>query len=140
MIIDLILDRQDGEEYNAREFFARINEYNEIWPEICRPILDAMYYHTDNDVRRELCNYIDNNGYNPKIKDYINSVNWIKRGVLKYRIWHNIGRAKYVVDFHNGQKMYKDGSDFWDIAIFSNKKAFDKYIMNLKRAGYSYSY
>lgn len=29
------------------------------------------------DVRNALCQYIDENEYNPEIKKYINSVNWL---------------------------------------------------------------
>ncbi len=140
MIIDLILDRQDGEEYNAREFFARINEYAEIWPEICRPIILTMDWGTDEDVRLELCRYIDREGYNPQIKDFINSVNWIKRGQKYYKVFSNIGKARYILSYTDGQKMHSDGSDFWDIAIFSNKKAFDEAIMKWEKLGYRFSY
>jgi len=76
MIIDLILNRKDGYEYSARDFYYDVLGYRDIWPELSDPITKAMDSGTEADVRRELCKYI-NNGYNPKIKKYINSVNWI---------------------------------------------------------------
>ena len=47
-----------------------------------------------------------------------------------------IGRAKYVISFHDGEKKHKDGSNFFDIAIFSNKKDFFKRISQLKKDNY----
>lgn len=47
-----------------------------------------------------------------------------------------IGRAKYVVNYHDGVKTHPDGSKFFDIAIFSNKKTFDAFVADLKKKGY----
>ena len=77
MIIDLILDRKDGQPYNAREFYNDVMQYAETWPEMANPITRAMDDSDENDVRRELCAYIDSQDYNPEIKDYINSVQWL---------------------------------------------------------------
>lgn len=41
------------------------------------PISRALDGGTEEDVKRELCLYIDDNGYNPAIKDYINSIQWL---------------------------------------------------------------
>ena len=49
----------------------------------------------------------------------------------------NIGNAKYVVNYHNGIKKHKDGSRFFDLAIFSNKKKKDIFIKGLLFSGYS---
>lgn len=77
MIIDLILDRKDGLRYNAREFYADVMMYGKTWPELAHPITRAMDEGEEEDVRRELCTYIDNAGYNPAIKEYVNSVCWL---------------------------------------------------------------
>ena len=79
MIIDLILDRRDAEkygdfEYNARAFYFGVMGYGEIGHEITR----AMDGGTESDTKRALCDYIDNNEYNPKIKDYIKARVWSK--------------------------------------------------------------
>lgn len=55
---------------------------------------------------------------------------------MEYNIRHNIGKAKYVVNFHNGEKQHKDGSKFFDIKIFSNKKHRDKFVTSLRQQGY----
>jgi hypothetical protein len=48
----------------------------------------------------------------------------------------NIGKAKYTVSFHNGIDKNKDGSDFFAIAIFHNKKKRKTFIDNLKKQNY----
>lgn len=50
----------------------------------------------------------------------------------------NVGTAKYVVNFHNGTKKHKDGSRFYDIKIFRNKKKLKEFITNLENLGYTY--
>lgn len=48
----------------------------------------------------------------------------------------NIGTAKYTVSYHNGKKKHKDGSPFFDIAIFRNKKKLMAFIRELVSDGY----
>ena len=45
--------------------------------------------------------------------------------------YQNVGKAKYVVSYSNGNKQYKDGSEFFDIAIFRSKKAKTDFITKL---------
>jgi len=54
----------------------------------------------------------------------------------KYEIMYNIGHAKYVVNFHDGIKKYEDGSDFYDINIFKNKKLLTAFVHELVGDGY----
>jgi hypothetical protein len=77
MIIDLILDRYDDErrgdfDYNAHDFYIAAMGYGRIGDEITR----AMDGGTEADTKNALCAYIDNNDYNPRIKDYINARVW----------------------------------------------------------------
>lgn len=58
----------------------------------------------------------------------------------RYNIMHNVGMAKYVVNFHDGVKTHRDGSEFFDIAIFSNKKKMNDFIKDLQANGYIYSF
>ena len=74
MIIDRILDRKYGVEYNARNFYYDMMAYGGRGVEISR----AMDFGTEDDVKRELCRYIDLGEYNPQIKSYIKSVNWLE--------------------------------------------------------------
>ena len=55
----------------------------------------------------------------------------------KFSIQNNVGTAKYIVNFSNGEKFNKDGSIFWDIRIFKNKKKRDSFIKELTRSGYT---
>lgn len=50
-------------------------------------------------------------------------------------IQYNIGNSKYVVNFHTG-KTNADGSKFYDVAIFSNKKKMKSFIGYLIIKGY----
>lgn len=54
----------------------------------------------------------------------------------KFYIQQNVGTAKYLVNYYNGVKKHEDGSDFYDIAIFSNKKKLDDFVKELKSKGY----
>ena len=77
MIIDCILDRKDGSNYNPHEFYNKMIEYDEVFGGIAWDIIRAMDYGEEADVKKALCEYIDKQGYNPAIKDYINSVSWL---------------------------------------------------------------
>jgi hypothetical protein len=57
-------------------------------------------------------------------------------GMKKFYIQYGIGRAKYVVMYHGGKKKHKDGSNFYDIAIFKNKKDLEKFKNSLLKKGY----
>ena len=76
MIIDLILDRKDGYPYNVRDFFYYVSAYET--KDGLFPISRALDSGTEEDVKRELCNYILENGYNKTICNYINSVSWLE--------------------------------------------------------------
>lgn len=54
----------------------------------------------------------------------------------QYYTMQNIGKVKYLVNFHNGVKKHKDGSSFYDIRTFTNKNLFDKFVKELKNNGY----
>jgi len=73
MIIDLILNRKDGETYSARQFYAGVMQYGEIG----HGIAAALDSGENKDVQRELCTYIDEQEYNPDIKNYINDQEWL---------------------------------------------------------------
>jgi len=61
-------------------------------------------------------------------------------GIVKnYNIQHNIGHAKYVVNFHDGQQTHSDGSPFYGIKIFKNKKDLNSFVGSLSQQGYVYT-
>lgn len=52
-------------------------------------------------------------------------------------VQYNVGRkGNYIVNFHDGEKTHKDGSPFFDMRIFRNKKEFEKFQKQLKEEGY----
>ncbi len=54
----------------------------------------------------------------------------------RFYVQHNIGKAKYVVSYHDGSKRHQDRSDFFDIALFRSKKALAKFLSTLTNNGY----
>ena len=62
--------------------------------------------------------------------------NALNEGDKLYYTQDNIGKAKYTVSKHDGKQTHKDGSDFYDIAIFKNVKKRDAYIKDLIKQGY----
>jgi hypothetical protein len=58
----------------------------------------------------------------------------------KYKIQFGVGKSKYVVNHYDGQKQHKDGSAFFDIAIFKNMKDKDNFVKELRSKGYKREY
>jgi len=57
-----------------------------------------------------------------------------------YNEQSNVGKSKYVVNHYDGQKKHKDGSAFFDIAIFKNMKDKNAFVAELKSKGYISKY
>ena len=55
-----------------------------------------------------------------------------------YNTMQNIGKVKYVINFHNGIDKHRDGSRFFGIKTFHNKKDFTKAIAKMIKDGYKY--
>lgn len=77
MVIDLILNRKDGNKYNARTFYNDVMEYSRTFPDIATPIASALDCGNETDVRKQLTLYIVQQDHNIDIVQYINSVNWL---------------------------------------------------------------
>tara|TARA_R100000995_G_scaffold26619_1_gene11622 strand:- start:87 stop:407 length:321 start_codon:yes stop_codon:yes gene_type:complete len=54
----------------------------------------------------------------------------------RYNTMRDIGKSRYVVNYHDGIKKHEDGSDFFDIAIQSNKINHNNFIKRLVKEGY----
>ena len=67
-------------------------------------------------------------------------VKGIDEGKKRYYQKDGIGKAKYTISYHDGKKTHKDGSDFFDIQIFKNKKDLAKFVNALHNAGYVYGF
>lgn len=57
-------------------------------------------------------------------------------GEKVYNLQNGIGKTKYAVNYHDGVKAHRDGSPFYDIALFSNKEALAAFLKTLKQSGY----
>ena len=64
-------------------------------------------------------------------KEFLNLSESIDKEV-KINIQYNIGKCKYVVSYSYGDKKHKDGSEFFDIAIFKSKVKMNKFITKLQ--------
>ena len=60
--------------------------------------------------------------------------------IKQYHIRYNIGKSKYVVNYHDGVKTHQDGSPFSDISIFKNKKDLNAFVKSLETQGYVYAH
>ena len=76
MLIDLILDRKDGQPYNARQFYNEVSDYIDVFPSYM-DVTRAMDSGTEADVQRALCEYVAREEYNPALTAYIRSVQWL---------------------------------------------------------------
>lgn len=54
----------------------------------------------------------------------------------RFYVQNNIGMAKYLVSYHDGKQKHSDGSDFFGIKIFKNKKKLAQCIADLESNGY----
>ena len=74
MIIDEILNRKDGADYTAESMRYIYDEATTFgYTELAR----ALDGGDNSDIVRELCAYIDDNGYRKTIKEYVRGQNWI---------------------------------------------------------------
>ncbi len=58
--------------------------------------------------------------------------------IKMFNTQYNVGKAKYIVNYHDGIKKNEDGSNFFDMKIFKNKKDFSAFINKLKNDNYIY--
>jgi len=64
----------------------------------------------------------------------------VNEGKKRYYQQDRVGSAKYTISYHDGKKKHKDGSDFFDIKIFRNKKDLAKFVNTLSKSGYVYGF
>lgn len=115
MIIDLILDRKDGAFYDPHDFYMEVASYGEITPVHSERITRAMDCGEEEDVRRELMNYILQNGYNENLKDYIESVKWLEKDKAYI----------YILDKENDRILARDVTNLIHTAGLSTMAGMD---------------
>lgn len=75
MIVDVILDRKDGSSYSPLMLLTYTD--NRVYGDSFEYILRAFQDLDEDRVKEALKRYIDEQGYNPDIKKYIDSVDWL---------------------------------------------------------------
>jgi hypothetical protein len=55
---------------------------------------------------------------------------------MQFYILERVGKARYVVNHHDGAKTHPDGSKFFDIKICHNKRLLKTFVAGLVRRGY----
>ena len=104
---------------------------------LARDYVSKAYHYLDSEektsenIDRNFRTYADDEGDDEGPVD---------EGKKRYNVMYGVGSSKYTVNFHDGKSKHKDGSDFFDIAIFKNKKDLAKKINDLTKQGYIYSY
>ena len=73
---------------------------------------------------------LDNNG------KYFMGKEKIAMSDKRYYIMYNVGTTKYLVNYHDGIQKHKDGSDFFGMKSFKNKKTMNNFISELLNQGY----
>ena len=53
-----------------------------------------------------------------------------------YEQWMG-GKIKYTVNFHDGVQTHKDGSPFYGVAVFKNKRNKNDFVKRLVSEGYT---
>lgn len=54
----------------------------------------------------------------------------------KYYTMYNVGKAKYLINYFDGESFYPDGSEFYGVKIFSNKREFERELRRMEKEGY----
>lgn len=54
-----------------------------------------------------------------------------------YYFQYNVGKSKYVLNYHDGEKKHPDGSNFYDIFLTNNKKKLVAKVKELQAQGYT---
>ena len=108
MLIDIILDRKDGQAYNSRAFYNACMGYAQTFP-CCLPVVRALDGGTEQDVISELCNYIQEQGYNPEICKYVASVKWLEDDAPAQTEEQHDGEIHYLVEETTKRKCFAFG-------------------------------
>ena len=108
----------------------KLNNYKDIHKDIDSSIGEGF----SSDAQRKAAFA---NGYEEKGKKKNESVN---EGKKRYYQQDRVGSAKYTISYHDGKKKHKDGSDFFDIQTFRNKKDLAKFVNTLHKGGYVYGF
>jgi hypothetical protein len=72
-----------------------------------------------------------------KAFDLTKKINELLDDTKRFYTQQDVGKVKYLVNYYDGVKKHKDGSNFYDVATFSSKKKLDDFVKELKKKGYT---
>jgi hypothetical protein len=104
---------------------------------LARDYVSKAYHYLDSEektsenIDRNFRTYADDEGDDEGPVD---------EGKKRYYQQDRVGSAKYTISYHDGKKKHKDGSDFFDISTFKNKKDLAKFVNDLNKGGYKYGF
>ena len=110
----------------------KFNNYKDVHKDVDELISKNEGFSSDAQRKAAFAN-----GYEEKGKKKNESVN---EGKKRYYQKDGIGKSKYTISYHDGKKKHKDGSDFFDIQTFKNKKDLAKFVNTLHKGGYVYGF
>lgn len=92
MIIDAIIEaKEDGDYMGLRYLYDQSVFFG------FNSLASAIDCGENSDIQRELCKYIDSQEYNPDLKEFINSFDWLaeKKEVKVYAIAEEYINTEY---------------------------------------------
>jgi len=101
----------------------KFNNYKDVHKDVDELISKNEGFSSDAQRKAAFAN-----GYEEKDKK--------NEGKKRFKRQDGIGKAKYTISYHDGKKKHKDGSDFFDIKIFKNKKDLSDFVGTLAKQGY----
>jgi hypothetical protein len=101
----------------------KFNNYKDVHKDVDELISKNEGFSSDAQRKAAFAN-----GYEEKGKK--------NEGKKRFKRQDGIGKAKYTISYHDGKKKHKDGSDFFDIKIFKNKKDLSDFVGTLAKQGY----
>ena len=103
-----------------------------------KSIKPAFAAYADKKMAQKFMADMKKDGY--KVMMTQKKIKGIDEGKKRYNVMHGVGKSKYVVNYHDGKKKHKDGSDFFDMSVFKNKKDLAKKVNDLHKGGYEYGF
>ena len=99
-----------------------------------KPIKPAFAAYADKKMAQKFMADMKKDGY--KVMMTQKKIKGIDEGKKRFRQQDGIGKSKYTISYHDGKQKHKDGSDFFGIKIFKNKKDLESFRKDLKKQGY----
>ena len=104
-----------------------------------KSIGNLLSFKPSYDLKKDVLNYISVITKTlPKVEALYNKIKSesVNEGKKRFNTNYGVGKSKYVVNYHDGVKKHKDGSDFFDVQIFKNQKDLEAFKKALLQKGF----